>query len=138
MEHPDITQCERTGDNRTQEQRDFAPEKRPMGIGLHQPCHQCNGELLRGKVYDEGIEKHFCDVECQLTFYQEEYDRLITRVNRMNKNLANKCIEKLESETLLEATKLQLKEARCEIRVIWDSARFAMVQTGQGIVQGLK
>ena len=29
---------------------------------------------------------------------------------------------------------LQLKEARAEIRTVWDSARVAMIQTGQGIV----
>jgi hypothetical protein len=47
-------------------------------------CHQCHGELYpnnREFVKDEGIDKHFCDVKCQLAFYQEEYDRLITKNN---------------------------------------------------------
>ncbi len=91
-------------------------------------CHQCGEELIeRRKVHDEGLEKDFCDVECQLTFYQEEYNRLITKSNKLDR-------DRVIAELELEATRLELKEARAEIRTVWDSARVAMVQTGQGIV----
>ena len=47
-------------------------------------CHQCENEMKkhsRFAVYDEGIDKRFCSIKCQLAFYQSEYDRLITKCN---------------------------------------------------------
>ena len=44
-------------------------------------CKQCGDEInLDRKTYefDEGMDLYFCDVECQLSFYQSEYDRIIT------------------------------------------------------------
>ena len=117
-------------------------------------CHQCGEELIeRRTVHDEGLEKDFCDVECQLAFYQEEYNRLITKNNRLSRDRSMAMLELSEANNALSKRNdrlaeknermtinrnmvaLQLKNARAEIRTIWDSARVAMVQTGQGIVE---
>ena len=44
-------------------------------------CKRCGDHIdLDRKTYefDEGMDLYFCDVECQLSFYQAEYDRIIT------------------------------------------------------------
>ena len=44
-------------------------------------CKRCGDHIdLDRKTYefDEGMDLYFCDVECQLSFYQSEYDRIIT------------------------------------------------------------
>ena len=44
-------------------------------------CKKC-GDLLdidkRIPEHDEGLDAYFCDCECWVSWYQKEYDRLIT------------------------------------------------------------
>ena len=116
MTHPEIERCERTGDNRRQ----------PDGPALL-ICHQCGAERTIMREYDECIEKDFCDAACQVEFYQEEYDRLHRKLRRQEQERSRLA---LNYNTANES----LKRANAEIRTIWDSARVAMIATGQGVV----
>ena len=43
-------------------------------------CKQCGDWLdidKRIPEHDEGLDAYFCDVECWISWYQSEYDRLI-------------------------------------------------------------
>ena len=63
-------------------------------------CHQCGDELKPGALYDEGIEKNFCNIKCQLEFYMSEYDRLIEKSNKLGRRMSDMSIEML---TILDA-----------------------------------
>lgn len=72
-------------------------------------CHQCHDELPQVCVPDEGIDENFCSVGCQLKFYQEEYDRLINKINRVYRLYADMVIAK-DKETVKYIETLDILE----------------------------
>ena len=52
-------------------------------------CEKC-GDLLdidkRIPEHDEGLDAYFCDCECWISWYQKEYDRLITEKERWKRD----------------------------------------------------
>ena len=63
MTHPDIEQCERTGNNNIL----------PGEPSIKLICGLCGMMKDSMQEYDEGLDKHFCDAACQIEWYQRQH-----------------------------------------------------------------
>ena len=88
-------------------------------------CHQCHEELQGGRLHDDDIGENFCNIQCQLDFYRDQYNGILRRWNLLQLEIAHKNL-------LYEGAIKAIAKANIEIRTVWDSARQAMIATGQG------
>ena len=89
-------------------------------------CKQC-GDLLdidkRIPEHDEGLDAYFCDCECWVSWYQKEYDRLITEKEKWKRDF-------LVLQSVHDEIKKDLVNAKAELITIKDSVEQAMKAIG--------
>ena len=89
-------------------------------------CKKC-GDLLdidkRIPEHDEGLDAYFCDCECWVSWYQKEYDRLITEKEKWKRDF-------LVLQSVHDEIKKDLVNAKAELITIKDSVEQAMKAIG--------